>query len=89
MSIIVLSGSDDDVTGGGDTRHIIAGVDENDLLVGGAGSDTFVLGPDHDANTNLDFAEGEGRIDLSALASAPSFSSMFSYYRQPSVHDNL
>ena len=56
--------------GGGEGDDWLSGGIGTDTLTGGAGADTFVYFAGHGSDTITDFADGEDKIDLSALESS-------------------
>ena len=54
----------------------ITGGDDDDVMTGAGGADTFVFGTDHGNDTITDFADGTDIIDLSAVAGATSFEAL-------------
>ena len=64
----LFGGEGDDTIDGGTENDFLVGGEGDDQLRGGAGADVFAFGTECGYDTVADFADGEDRIDLSALA---------------------
>lgn len=64
---ILIGGGGNDMLSGGAGRDILVDGAGSDSLRGGAGADLFVLTPDGEVDTILDFEPGIDRLDLSAF----------------------
>ena len=69
----LFGGEGDDKLDGGTENDVIHGGEGDDELRGGDGADVFVFGAECGFDTVVDFADGEDRIDLSALEGIEGF----------------
>ena len=69
----LFGGEGDDTLDGGTENDFLHGGEGDDELRGGNGADVFAFGAECGYDTVVDFADGEDRIDLSALAGIAGF----------------